>query len=502
VLFEAGLRKVNVMLEAPESTDVAKLPLAPKNPLPYLQQIRAMRSLIEGHQELFDAGGPVTRIPLGPKWLFPTAVLIASPQGARDVLGRSDEIADRGGATMAIQMRRLMGGNLLVLPHQQWLPRRRTLQPMFTKLRVRRYAGHMAAAAQAVVEGWWDGGTVNLDAECRALTLQALGRSVLGQDLDGKADTVGPALRDALSWVADRATRPVNLPQWMPTPAQQRARRANATLHQLAAEILAAVRADPALEAPLVRALISAADPATGQPLSDEAICNELVLFILAGHDTTSTTLTYSLWELGRHPAIQDRVFEEVSALGDRPLTPDDVPRLGHTVRVLHEALRLCPPGSGTPRLLKKDLAVDGYRLEAGTVAVVNFYAMHRDPQLWDDPLTFDPDRFLPERSQGRSRWQYLPFGGGPRSCIGDHFAMLEATLALATIVRGARIESLKNDFPLETPFTVVAAEPVVARVRARTSPVPGLGATIHLLRKVGAELDNPSPRTSCRGGI
>jgi len=458
------------MLETLESVDVAKLPLAPKNPLPYRHQLRAVRSLIDGFQELLDAGGPVTRIVLGPKWLFPTAVLIASPQGARDVLGRTDEIADRGGTTTTIQMHRLMGGNLLNLPHHQWLPRRRTLQPMFTKLRVRRYAGHMAAAAQTVVDGWCDGATLDLDTECRALTLRALGRSVLGLDLDNRADTVGPALRTALTWVADRATRPVNLPQCMPTPGQQRARRANAALHQLAAEILAAVRADPDRDAPLVRALITAADPHTGQPLSDDDICHELVLFILAGHDTTSTTLTYSLWALGHHPAIQDRVFDEVSALGDGPLTPDDVPRLGHTVRVLHEALRLCPPGAGTPRLLKKDLVVDGYRLEAGTVAVVSFYAMHRDPELWDDPLTFDPDRFLPERSQGRSRWQYLPFGGGPRSCIGDHFAMLEATLALATIVRAARIESLNDDFPLATPFTVVAAEPIDARVHPRTS--------------------------------
>jgi cytochrome P450 len=458
------------MLEAPELIDVAKLPLAPKNPLPYRHQLRALRSLIDGHQELLDAGGPVTRIVVGPKGLFPTVVLIASPQGARDVLGRTDEIADRGGATMAIQMHQLMGGNLLVLPHHQWLPRRRTLQPMFTKLRVRRYAGHMASAAQSVVDGWREGTIVDLDAECRALTLRALGRSVLGQDLDDRADTVGPALRAALSWVADRATRPVNLPQWVPTPGQQRARRANATLHRLAAEILAEVRADPDRDAPLVRALMTAVDPDTGQPLSDDDICNELVLFILAGHDTTSTTLTYSLWALGHHPAIQDRVFDEVSALGDRPLTPDDVPRLGHTVRVLHEALRLCPPGAGTPRLLKKDLAVDGYRLEAGTMAVVSFYAMHRDSELWEDPLRFDPDRFLPERSEGRSRWQYLPFGGGPRSCIGDHFAMLEATLALATIVRAAGIESLKYDFPLATPFTVVAAEPVDARVHTRSA--------------------------------
>ena len=458
------------MLEAPQLTDVAKLPLAPKNPLPYRHQLRAVRSYIDGIQELLDAGGPVTRLVLGPKWLLPTAVLIASPQGARDVLGRTDEIADRGGTISTVQMRRLMGGNLLDLPHDQWLPRRRTLQPMFTKQRVARYAGHMAAASQTVVDGWGDGATVDLDTECRTLTLRALGRSVLGLDLEARAETVGPALRTALSWIGDRAARPVNLPHWLPTPGQQRARRANAELHQLAAEILAAVRADPARDAPLVRALMTAADPRTGRPLSDDDICHELVLFILAGHDTTSTTLTYSLWALGHHPGIQDRVFDEVSALGDRTLTPDDVPRLGYTVRVLHEALRLCPPGAATPRLLKKDLAVDGYRLEAGTMVAVSFYALHRDPKLWDDPLKFDPDRFLPERSQGRSRWQYLPFGGGPRSCIGDHFAMLEATLALATIIRAARIESLDDDFPLATPFTVVAAAPIKARVHARTS--------------------------------
>ncbi len=292
------------MLEAPESADVAKLPLAPKNPLPYRHQLSAVRSLIDGFQELFDAGGPITRLVLGPKWLIPTVVLIASPQGARDVLGRSDEIADRGGATMAIQLRRLMGGNLLVLMHEQWLPRRRTLQPMFTKLRVRRYAGHMAAAAQTVVDGWPDGAAVDLDAECRGLTLRALGRSVLGVDLDDRADTVGPALRTALTWVADRSTRPVNLPQWFPTPGQRRARKANADLHQLAAEILAAVRADPDRDAPLVRALIAATDPQTGQPLSDDDICHELVLFILAGHDTTSTTL--DVLTLGARPPSRD----------------------------------------------------------------------------------------------------------------------------------------------------------------------------------------------------
>jgi cytochrome P450 len=165
---------------------------------------------------------------------------------------------------------------------------------------------------------------------------------------------------------------------------------------------------------------------------------------------------------------MQDRVAVEVAALGDRLLTPDDVPRLGYTVQVLREALRLCPPAPALSRLVMQDIEVDGYQVEAGTTAVVGIYAMHRDPALWDDPLVFNPERFSPENSKGRDRWQYLPFGGGPRSCIGDHFAMLEATLALATVIGLAEIESLDDDFPLALPFTMVAGGPIRARVRPR----------------------------------
>jgi cytochrome P450 len=463
------------MVEILGKSEVGALTLPPKNPLPYWRQVKAVRSYIDGLQALVDAGGPITRIVLGPKWLLPSLVLIASPQGARDVLGRTDEVADRGRTRTMVEMRALMGGNLLDLPHERWLPRRRTLQPMFTKRHVPRYAGHMAAAAQTVADGWGDGAVVDLDAECRKLTLRALGRSVLGLDLDERADEVGRALRASLTWVADRAARPVNPPRWLPTRGQRAARRANDTLHRLAAEILHAVRVDPDRDAPLVRALIQAIDPETGRPLTDDEICHELVLFMLAGHDTTSTTLTYALWSLGHHRDIQERVRAEVAALGERALTPEDVPELDVTVRVLHEALRLCPAAAGTMRTPTRDIVVDGHLVEAESIALVSFYALHRDPALWEDPLRFDPDRFLPERSKGRSRWQYLPFGGGPRSCIGDHFAMLEATLALATIIRTAEIDSLDQDFPLDTPFTVVAAAPIRALTRSlvNTNEIP-----------------------------
>ena len=152
-----------------------------------------------------------------------------------------------------------------------------------------------------------------------------------------------------------------------------------------------------------------------------------------------------------------------------RDPTPDDVARLGYTVQVLQEAMRLCPPAPTGSRMATRDVEVGVvFRVEAGTMVALGRMAVQRDPRLWEDPLRFDPDRFSPQQSEGRDRWQYVPFGGGPRSCIGDHFAMLEATLALATIIRRADIWSLEYDFPLAVPFTMVAGGPIWARVRRR----------------------------------
>ena len=458
------------MVATIEHVDVAALPLAPVNPLPYREQVKVLRAFHSGCERLRDAGGPVTRLALGPAWLkrlVPPVVVATSPRAAHDILSRAGAHVDR--TRVHDEMRHLLGGNLFDLPNAAWLPRRRALQPIFTKHHVRQFGGHMAQAAGAVVAGWGGGAVVDLDSECRRLTLRALGRSVFGLDLDARADLVAEPLRITTCYCVDRAMAPVCAPRWLPTPARRRARAASVTLHRFAREILDDCRADPTRDAPLVRALIAATDPTAGKSLSDEDICDELVIFMLAGHDTTSTALTYALWALGCHPDLQDKVRAEVDRLGDRELVPEDVPQLTYTTQVLYEALRLCPPGAMTPRAAVQDIEAGGYRVEAGSMLIVGIYALHRDPALWDDPLTFDPERFSAENSAGRDRWQFLPFGAGSRSCVGDHFAMLEATLALATLVRGTDIESLDPDFPMAVPFTTVAAAPIRARVKART---------------------------------
>jgi cytochrome P450 len=446
---------------------VADLPLVPMNPLSYRQRMWALKNYHVGLETLRDAGGPVTRVRLAPRWLLPEIVVATSPEGIRDVLGRHDGLIDKANPVFS-EMRALLGDNLFDLPRTDWLPRRRAVQPVFTKRHVHQFAGHMAQAAETVASQWAVESQVDLDIVTRQLTLRALGRSVLGRDLDRDAEVVGESLLIALKYINSRALRPVKLPGWFPTAQRRTAKAASRTLRGLTGEILTACRADPDLEAPLVQALIAASDPDTGVGLTDSQIADELIVFLLAGHDTTATTLAYALWALGCHPGIQQRVADEVTALGDRELTPDDMPRLGYTVQVLHEALRLCPPGPAGSRMAMGDVEVGGYRVPAGTMLVFAILAVQRDPALWEDPLRFDPDRFAPEQAKSRDRWRYLPFGAGARSCIGDHFAMLEATLALATIIRRIEVSSAATDFPVALPFTMVADGPINVRLTPR----------------------------------
>jgi cytochrome P450 len=179
--------------------DVAELPIAPKNPLPYRDRLKAVKNFHTGMETLRDAGGPVTRVIVGPKWLFPPIVVATSPQGIRDIVSVRDGSVDKTSG-IATELRSLLGGNLFVLPHTEWLPRRRTLQPIFTRQSVSQFAGHMAEAAETVCRDWGENALVDLDEQCRTLTLRALGRSVLGLDLDERSDAVAEPLRLATSY--------------------------------------------------------------------------------------------------------------------------------------------------------------------------------------------------------------------------------------------------------------------------------------------------------------
>ncbi|WP_237025312.1 MULTISPECIES: cytochrome P450 [unclassified Mycolicibacterium] len=448
---------------------IANLPPAPKNPLPFLQRLRAVRSHHTGTDILRDAGGPVTLISLGPRWLIPPIVLATSPEGIRDICSARDGSIDKGSAVNT-ELRRLIGANSFVSPHVEWLPRRRVLQPLFTHKRVAQIGGHMAEAVEAICATWSTAAPVDLADQSAMLSLRTLGSTVFGTDFGAQADAIAEPLEITSQYVLSRSLSPLRAPSWLPTPGRRKARAAAAGLGRLANDILLSCKADPSKEAPLVQMLIKATDPETGQGLSDDAIIAELVSMLFAGYTTTATTLTYALWALGHHHDIQERVAAEAAAIGDRPLTPGDLSDLAYTTQVLQETLRICPPAATGTRIATQDVAIAGYRVDAGTTLAIGRRSVQRDPNLWESPHSFDPDRFSPQQSAARNRWQFLPFGAGPRSCLGQHFAMQQATLALADIIRRFEIDSAENDFPTTVAFTVTPDGPVLARVKPRRS--------------------------------
>ena len=301
-----------------------RLPLPPDVPLSWRARVKAVREFHTGFETIRDAGGPVTRVGLGPAPVMPSFVVVTSPAGARDVLGGTSDAMDK---EMVVHVQsRAFGKNVFNMPHETWQPRRRTLQPLFTKKHVATFAGHMAAAADSLATRWADGAMVDLDAEIRELTLRVIGRSVFGLDL-GQRSELGENIRVVLTYVTNRSLSPVRAPLWLPTQTRRRFRRSLAAIHGVIDEAVEQFRADPDSPAELIRLLVETRDPTTGEPLTPEAIRDELFVFLAAGHDTTATTLTYALWELGRDVEMQERVAAEVRALGDRPLTVDDVGR-------------------------------------------------------------------------------------------------------------------------------------------------------------------------------
>ncbi len=349
----------------------------------------------------------VVLVHLGPKRVAPTLAIITSPQGAHDVLAGADGAFDKE-MIVHVQTRTWAGDNLFNLPHEPWLDQRRALQPLFTKKHVAVYADRMAEIAQSMAAGWAASGAIDLGRETRRLTLRVLGHSLFGLDLSDHADDLGPPLTRSVQFITRRSLQPVRAPTWMPTPARHRFRTAMAVVTDAIDDAMAAARTDSGGDAELIRLFFELTDPATGEQFTDRTIRQELFAFLFAGHDTTATTLAYSLWALGHDHEVQDRVAAEAAEVGDRHLQASDLAQLPYTVQVIHEALRVCPPAATVARMAMRDVEVDGYRIPAGTNAVVGIYALHHDPVLWDHPERFDPDRFDRERST-ISRWQYLP---------------------------------------------------------------------------------------------
>jgi cytochrome P450 len=404
-------------------------------------------------------------------WGMPLVFALAHPEHVRHVLQENSRNYTKG--EMVGRMRVLLGDGLFTSEGEVWRRQRRLAQPAFHRQRIQGFADLMvertSRTLDAIEERSRAGAPVDVMAEMSRLALTIVGRALFDVDLGDQASGVGRALPVALEALTRRIFNPLALPMAVPTSANRRLRWATRELDRVVFDIIRRRQESPVGHADLLAMLMEMRDADTGEGMNSVQLRDEVMTFVLAGHETTAVTLAWAVHLLARNPEIERRLRAEIEhAIGDRPPQLADLGNLPMARRVIEETLRLFPPIGAIQRQAIGGDEIDGCAIPAGARIVVCAYAMHRDPALWPDPERFDPDRFLPDRSEGRHRFAYIPFGGGPRLCIGNEFAMMETQIVLAMLLQRFRFEPVPEAPPRpELRITLRPSSGVWMRVRS-----------------------------------
>jgi cytochrome P450 len=342
-----------------------------------------------------------------------------------------------------------LGEGLLTAEGEDWKLQRRTLAPLFSPRHVAGFFASMAEAAERLVRRWrrYDGRRLDISLEMTRVTLDVLERTIFTEGVARDPDALGRAITRYFEALGPIDPLDVfGFPDWIPRVGRWRARPAiryfEETVGQLIDRRRALIATGGTAPRDLLTLLLEAADPETGRGLSDVDVRANIVTFIGAGHETTANALSWSLYLLSQAPEVRERVEREVDAvLGERAPAPDDLARLVFTRAVIDETVRLYPPVPFMSRAALGEDRIGNMRIPKGSLVVAAPWVLHRHRRLWEVPEAFDPDRFMPERRAAIDRFAYLPFGAGPRVCIGASFALQEAVIVLASIVRAARLD-------------------------------------------------------------
>ncbi len=388
---------------------------------------------------LFRRYGDVVCLPMGPF----TSYMVFHPDALKHVLQEHNQNYVKGVVIAKVKI--LIGEGLFTSEGDFWRRQRRLAQPAFHRQRIANFARLMQDCTAAMLDGWAPraGRQVPFDvaAEMSRLTLQIVGKALFSMDLAGEAGAVGRALMTALEYLGRRAMSFVPWPAFLPTPGNVRFLRARHALDRVVYRIIETRRRTGEDAGDFLGMMLAARDEGTGEGMSDRQLRDEVMTFLLAGHETTAVALTWACYLLEQHPEVEARLRAEVAAaIGDRAPTLDDLPALRYARMVLEETMRLYPPVWGISRQAIGDDTIGGYHIRANAPVSMSPFVTHRHPEFWDDPERFDPERFTPERVAARHRFAYLPFSGGPRLCIGNEFALMEGTIVLAMLVQRYRL--------------------------------------------------------------
>jgi cytochrome P450 len=375
-------------------------------------------------------------------------------------------------------LRKVLGQGLLTAEGALWQRQRRIANPSFRRPAIAAFADSMVAATEQMLAEWQPAldtrQPLDVAVSFAHLTLDIVCRTLLSADVRTDASEVGQALTDVLHQAMDRLTGVSVLPDWVPTPSNRAFQGSLHKLDTVVRKIIADRRASNEDKPDLLHMLLTGVDPETGEVMDDTQVRDEVMTIFLAGHETTAATLAWTIWLLGHHADVRLRLQEELDLiLAGRRVTVADLAHLPLLRGVVNEALRLYPPAWILARSADVPVTLGGVPIPQGAYVFFSIYALHRDPRFWDDPERFWPERWDdPKVLHHKS--QYLPFSSGGRKCIGDHFALMEAQLVLATLLQKLELR-------------LVPGQEVTPRPTITLRPSPGVQVTLHS-RSAGGE--------------
>lgn len=375
--------------------------------------------------------GDFTHFRFGPADVY----LTAAPDTIQEILvTRSDEFSKSNISRHTL--RRVLGNGILVSEGAYHKRQRKMVQPAFHTRRITAYADTMVAYTQAMLETWQPDTQRDIHTDMMTLTMEIVAKTLFNADVKAEAHQVGKVIEELQYIAGEYGRRVFNWPDWMPTPTNVRRRRLMRQLNDVVMGFIEQRRQEGDVDHGDLLSMLLRSEDENGQRMTDDEVRDEATVLFAAGHETTSNALTWTWYLLAQNPDVRQQWYDELATvLQGRPPTLDDLKQLPYTHQILKESMRLYPPAWNLMgRQAQRDLELAGYPIKAGSVVLISPYAIHRNPRYWQDPDAFKPERFTPENEKALHKYQYLPFGGGPRVCIGNSFAMMEAALVLATM--------------------------------------------------------------------
>lgn len=362
------------------------------------------------------------------------------------------------------------GNGLLTNEGDSWLRQRRLSQPAFHRERVASYGRVMTTYTEAMLKSWTAGETRDVHQDMMQLTLRIVVRCLFNVEAE-KTDIISSAMNLLMRNATGARMLLPPIARYLPTPSMIALRHAVGHLERTVYDIIAVRRTSNADSGDLLSMLMNARDE-DGSGMSDKQLRDEVLTFLLAGHETTALALSWTWYLLSQYPDVEEKLHAEVqNVLAGRSPEFADLPALDYTERVIKESMRLYPPAWSLARTAIQDFELRGYEIPAGANIVMSQWIMHRNPKYFADPEKFDPDRWLDPAMQKLPRFVYFPFGGGPRQCIGNMFAMMEATLLLATVAQRFQLRLVPDHLVIAVPsFTLRPKHGIKMKLEARSS--------------------------------